>query len=170
MAEENLDVPLQLSLKLDEDSDGPIKLADRWTRLTASIIDSIIELGFAGPAMLALGLWSYEGAQPPIGRLALYAVFGFLYFVAVHGYLLHKNGQTVGKNLFGIRIARPGGGVPGLGRLLLLRYLPIAVVALIPTVSFLGLVDVLFIFRSDRRCLHDLIAGTIVVNASRARR
>jgi hypothetical protein len=65
MAEGDLDAPPQLSLKLDEDSDGPVKLADRWTRLTASIIDSIIELVFAGPAMLTLGLRSYfyQGAQ-----------------------------------------------------------------------------------------------------------
>jgi len=30
-------------------------------------------------------------------------------------------------------------------------------------VPFYGLVDILFIFGSERRCLHDLIAGTVVV-------
>jgi len=28
-----------------------------------------------------------------------------------------------------------------------------------------SVVDALFIFRNDRRCIHDLVAGTVVVNA-----
>jgi uncharacterized RDD family membrane protein YckC len=34
---------------------------------------------------------------------------------------------------------------------------------LIGIIPFYGLVDVLFIFREDKRCIHDLIAGTHVV-------
>jgi uncharacterized RDD family membrane protein YckC len=29
--------------------------------------------------------------------------------------------------------------------------------------NILGLIDLLFLFRRDRRCLHDLIADTIVI-------
>ncbi len=32
-------------------------------------------------------------------------------------------------------------------------------------IPFYSLVDALFIFRSDRRCIHDLIAGTVVVKS-----
>jgi hypothetical protein len=47
--------------------------------------------------------------------------------------------------------------------LLLKRYLPVQVVGSIPVLGmFASLVDVLFIFRDDRRCVHDLIAGTQV--------
>jgi uncharacterized RDD family membrane protein YckC len=42
-------------------------------------------------------------------------------------------------------------------------------VALIPVIGgFLPLVDVLFIFRHDRRCIHDLLAGTNVVKVRKA--
>jgi uncharacterized RDD family membrane protein YckC len=42
-------------------------------------------------------------------------------------------------------------------------------VVLLPTVGpFAGLIDVLFIFLKDRRCLHDHIAGTVVVRATKS--
>jgi uncharacterized RDD family membrane protein YckC len=48
--------------------------------------------------------------------------------------------------------------------LILKRYLPISVVSVIPVVGpLLTLIDILFIFRSDRRCVHDLIADTQVL-------
>jgi uncharacterized RDD family membrane protein YckC len=37
---------------------------------------------------------------------------------------------------------------------------------LLSIIPLYGLVDALFIFREDKRCLHDLIAGTIVVRGN----
>jgi len=52
------------------------------------------------------------------------------------------------------------------GSKLLLRYLPTSIVASIPIVGgLIVLVDILFIFGSEQRCIHDLIAGTKVVQA-----
>jgi hypothetical protein len=49
------------------------------------------------------------------------------------------------------------------------RLLPLWLVQMIPVIgSFLGLLDVLFIFRQDRRCLHDMIAGTEVISLKSA--
>ena len=75
----------------------------------------------------------------------------------------HKSGQTLGKKALGIRIVKMntglnGGFVPNV----LLR---IILNGLIGVITFYGLVDILFIFRSDCRCIHDLIAGTQVVIA-----
>jgi len=36
---------------------------------------------------------------------------------------------------------------------------------LLGLIPLYGLVDILFIFRSDRRCIHDMIAGTQIVEA-----
>jgi uncharacterized RDD family membrane protein YckC len=48
--------------------------------------------------------------------------------------------------------------------LLGLRYLPVQLITNVPLAGpVLNLVNVLMIFRGDRRCGHDLIAGTRVV-------
>jgi uncharacterized RDD family membrane protein YckC len=78
-------------------------------------------------------------------------------------YLLIVSGQTLGKKMMGIKIVmentkKNGGFVPNV----LLRVLVNSALGIVP---FYGLVDILFIFREDRRCIHDLIAGTIVVKA-----
>jgi len=52
------------------------------------------------------------------------------------------------------------------GKLVGLRYVPVWLASSIPFIGgFLALIDILFIFREDRRCVHDMIAGTVVVEA-----
>lgn len=53
----------------------------------------------------------------------------------------------------------------GLSKILLARQLPVQVMSVLPGVGgLLAILDVLFIFRKDQRCLHDLIAKTRVIN------
>jgi len=145
---------------------GEQGLAGRGQRLGAAIIDAIIGFVAALPIMSVLGTWSYvqRGVEPPLSATLTSIVLGFTVFALVHGFFLKKNGQTVGKKLVGIRIVGLDERVPTLGRLLGLRYLPVMLVSVVPVIgAFAAIVDVLFIFRSDRRCIHDLIAGTKVV-------
>ena len=145
-------------------SDGD--LADRGTRFVAAFLDSLIGIAYAAPIIYLLGIWDYmiRGENPPIGLSLASAALGFLAFVLIQGYFLMTNGQTVGKKITGIRIADLDGNVPDFGKLISRRYLPISVAASIPLIGpYLSIVDVLFIFRKDRRCVHDLIAGTKVV-------
>lgn len=144
-------------------------LASRWVRLGAATIDGVIGLLAALPLIYQLGIFDAirQGQAIPHTTTLLSSAFGFVIFLLIHGYFLKKNGQTAGKRIVGIRISNLQEGVPPLSRLITLRYLPITLVSLIPVVGqLLVLVDVLFIFRSDRRCLHDLVAGTKVLNAA----
>src|SRR5262249_42972993 len=89
----------------------------------------------------------------PIAALALF-----------QAYLLSTRGQTLGKKWIGIRIVRlDGGPVTFFGAVMLRAVVP----ALVATVPLFGVVfslaDAIFIFREDRRCIHDFIASTKVV-------
>jgi uncharacterized RDD family membrane protein YckC len=141
------------------------ELADRGTRLGAAILDFIA-------MMLAIWLVSLVTPWHPfrgtlaIGTLATNAVIGFALFLLVNGFLLVQRGQTVGKSITKLRITQPDGSPVPAGRLLGLRYGVGYLAASLPFVGGLyGLVDALMIFGEQRRCLHDRIAGTIVVKA-----
>ncbi len=144
-------------------------LAGRGQRLAAAMIDGIISLALVLPVMFLMGTFDYtqRGEQPPFMLTLNATIFGFLVFMALHFVLLKKYGQTIGKWMLKIRIADLNGDKPDLKTILLKRYLPISVVGLIPVAGqFLPMVDILFIFRKDRRCVHDLIAGTQVLRVS----
>lgn len=150
--------------------DAEAMLADRGTRLGAAIIDSLILCVIILPLMYVGGYWraaaaaAAEGHRLGIGTTLLWAVIGFVVFVVVQGIPLNTSGQTWGKKMLDIKIVDLSGAKPPLGRLLGLRYLPLQVIGNVP---FLGpiamLVNPLLIFRGDRRCGHDLIAGTRVI-------
>ena len=161
--------------------------ADRLTRLFAVLIDSAIGVLCALPGALVLGSAFFQividasrGLEPDFtdiepGRLLLgMALIGLGTFslLLVQIIMVSMRGQTIGKRLLGIRIVRNlDGSNPGFARAWLLRSL---VVGLIGTLAALilpmlgnvfSIVNYAFIFRADRRCLHDLIADTKVVKA-----
>ena len=80
-------------------------------------------------------------------------------------YLLVTRGQTMGKKFLGIRIVTfEDEANPGFVKVFLLRMLVNGLIGAVPVVGLgYSLVDILFIFRDDKRCIHDLIAGTKVV-------
>lgn len=153
---------------LVDEKPAEFTLAGRGSRLAAAIIDGIIGLVFAIPVIMSLGIWDMAkaGQQPPFSLTLLSAIIGFAAFALVHGYFLNSNGQTIGKKLLGIRIAKLDHAVPPLTTTLGKRYLPITLASLVPMVGqILTIVDILFIFRGDRRCVHDHVAGTQVIKA-----
>ena len=101
-------------------------------------------------------------------------LIGQLAFAAVHGYLLTVRGQTLGKYVAQIQIVDAKEmQLLSFFRVVVLRQfwlLPVSLaVALIPgqmdgvVVSLLGVADSVAIFGSSRRCIHDYIAGSMVV-------
>lgn len=102
-------------------------------------------------------------------------------------YLLAKTGSTLPKRWFGVRVVTATGTVPGISRVLLREGvgawgLPLSIAYLLwrygsafPNVGVLAGLSCLMVlgegmtarFHRQRRCLHDRLAGTYVVDANR---
>lgn len=146
---------------------GGTELAGRGMRLVSVLIDGLIQ-GAAYWLIATLVFPSLDPRRPSLsaGGITGQLVLGFALFVLLQGYLLHTQGQTIGKKLLGMRIVRTNGERATIGRLLGLRYLVGWVLVMIPFAGAIyALVDCLMIFRDSRKCLHDNIADTIVVKA-----
>jgi uncharacterized RDD family membrane protein YckC len=144
-------------------------LASRMGRLGAVLIDAAIP-GIAGTVAALIAGYVCGLFMSPIMSSAVAMIFMLLVmliFLVYNIRLLGASGQTIGKKLVGIKIASfPDGSPAPLSRILLFRYLAFGVVTAIPIIGqIVGLADIACIFRSDKRMLHDMMAGTIVINA-----
>lgn len=133
-----------------------MELATRMQRFLAVLADGVI-------LSVPYALGSLEAVPTP---LRLVGVIGTLALLVVQLVMVSKQGQTLGKKLVGIRIVmkdtmEDGGFVVNVVKRGFLNGL----LSLIPGYF---LVDCLFIFRGDRRCVHDMIAGTVVIQAAPA--
>jgi len=146
------------------------QLATRWARLGGSMLDGILMSLVIVPTMFATGYMqsAMSGTQPTFLTQLPYALLGLIAYLVFNGYSLQKSGQTIGKRIAGTRIVSVDESrVLPLWKILTLRQLPIMVVSQIPLVGpLVSLVDTFFVFRSDKRCVHDFIAGTKVVTAT----
>jgi uncharacterized RDD family membrane protein YckC len=141
----------------------PSVLAEPGTRLVAHIVDQLAMFApFLGCILLAAMLSAGTGSDDTV--FGLFVLLGMVLMLGVMGYqlyLLSASGQTIGKRMLGIQVVRNDGSRASFGRLLLLRIcVPGAISA---GCGLFGLVDVLFIFAADRRCVHDHLADTKVV-------
>jgi uncharacterized RDD family membrane protein YckC len=142
-----------------------LQLAGRWKRFGGAFLDGLVSMPIILPIAYALGMFNYANRHhQSLADTIVMEVIAFAVFALMQGYFLSKSGQTIGKKVVGTRIVDMEGNPPTLGRLLGFRYAAVYLVNMIPVVGgLLSLLDAVFIFRSDRRCLHDLIAGTQVV-------
>ncbi|MDI1320343.1 MAG: RDD family protein [bacterium] len=137
------------------------------------ILDALIGCALALPGggmMLAAGVLSKGTRSPnPALMVAGLVVLGvsILALVIIQIYLLVTRGQTLGKKFLGIKIVTyPDESNPGFVKVWLLRAFVNGIIGAIPMIGGIyTLVDLCFIFRDDKRCIHDLIAGTQVVKA-----
>jgi uncharacterized RDD family membrane protein YckC len=144
-------------------------LASRWARLGGAIVDTIAIMIVSGPVMYFTGFWERAmSGNVPIMDTIIYGLFGMVVYLALNGYWLSKHGQTIGKKVVGIRIVSvETNEIVPLKKIFLARYLPLAICANIPLAGqFIAIIDSLFVFRKDKRCIHDLIAGTKVIKAT----
>lgn len=165
--EDTPETPANMAQEVDAD-DGP-ELAGRGRRLGAYIIDAIIAaIVLAVFAFQNLGISFDDLARDSMTQQMSTAgtVAFVIIFMAINSYLLVTRGQTLGKWMLGIRIVDvTSNGAATAVKLLGIRYVLVMLLSAIPIIGgLLSVIDCLFIFREDRRCVHDLIAGTKVVS------
>jgi uncharacterized RDD family membrane protein YckC len=145
------------------------ELASRGTRLGAAFLDTFILVLFFIPGLVIFSLMGGDFSNPDQAQLMkniyTYCALFIIIYMVINGVLLYKYGQTIAKRLLNIKIVRTDGERIGFKRLLGLRIVLIQLLYQVPVVGFLFMiVNVLFIFREDQRCIHDLIANTKVVS------
>ncbi len=172
---------------VDDQIDSQVEMveATRGARFAAAFIDGLALGGVAAiiGIIAAIAIPAYTAYQKrlaatggavhasdgrvvaiAIGVLAVAAMVGIF---AYTGVLVYRYGQTIGKRVMGIRVVRTDGTRVAFGRVIFLRWLPTALLGMIPLLGYVvSLLDVLLIFRENRLCVHDNIADTKVVTAA----
>lgn len=155
-------------------------LASRWCRLFATAIDAVLVPGLTLFLVMLTGV--VEHAEDFVDRWWVFHVLllGIASYLLLNGYLLWHRGQTLGKALLGIAVIRAPADLTGrpdgtfefvpaaFWKLVCIRalFFPLLFVGIVPYFTILPLLDQLFIFGRQRRCLHDWISGTLVVRVS----
>ena len=160
-------------------------LAGRGRRLTATLIDMLLVPSLTIFLVMVAGV--VEDAEDYRDRWWILSVLliAVLSYVLLNGYTLWRSGQTLGKKVMGIAMlsaakaksaadansvadankGRDSQTPAPLWKLICIRalFFPLLFATVVPWVAALPIIDQLFIFRKQRRCLHDLAAGTVVV-------
>lgn len=143
------------------------KLASPWTRLAAVVLDFL--LGYM-PCSMIIGVGVVVAEQTRTEAFGIIGgILGFFWLLTYHAYswyLIATRGQNITKRWFGIKIVKlDGQPVDFVSGVLLRNWVMFFVALFVP--CYLGhLVNwagYLAIFSDDRRCLHDHIASTVVV-------
>ncbi len=156
-------------------------LAGRAERFVASLMDGMLLAAF----ILPLGFLAVFNAPAPgsgpgpaftdsIWIEMFMTILWPAAYLLVNGYTLVTRGQSLGKMVMKVQIVDfESDQLLGFVRVALIRNcwaLPLSIAAvLIPSdlddqiIGLITLVSILMIFRQDRRCLHDLLAGSRVV-------
>jgi uncharacterized RDD family membrane protein YckC len=125
------------------------------------VLVDLVRLGMQNPSQPLSPEQISEAIMP--AYMHCIPLYGLLAVIQIT--LLCVRSQSVGKLLLRLQIVdiqneQPGGPV----RAFLLRAFIPTIIEFIPFLGFgFWMVDTLFIFREDRRCIHDLMAGTRVV-------
>jgi len=173
---------------MKETPDHPQYLASRWKRFWGYMIDSSLVaipsgvLGFIYARSTDLTeyetqrQWYLQWSETPWAS----AIFFIPIAVgALQAVLLIRRGQTVGKYALGTRIVTMDFRHPSWWRLVLVRPLIVLLTSVRSQIQWAGpewgtfarlaisglsTVNALFVFNSDRRALHDHLAGTQVID------
>jgi uncharacterized RDD family membrane protein YckC len=154
-------------------------LASLGARMAGAGLDGVFGILASVPALIALVklVISHLGESPPLDAGEVYGAL----FAEYPGYMaawlglmlllgivnlvfLIQTSQSIGKRIVGTQIATPDGRPAGTMRIVGLRVIVSQILYNLPFVGVpISLVGILLIFGKERRCLHDYLAGTIVI-------
>jgi len=157
----------------DDDDDVPsYPTADLGKRFLGALTDGLASVVFCAPGfglMLAAGGPDEidNGSPMAVAGIILLMLGGLALFV-VQLYLLINRSQSIGKYIMKTQIFDYETDTPaGFTKTFLLRALVNGLIGGIPCIGpIYSLLDILFIFVDEHRCLHDQLAGTYVVDIS----
>lgn len=161
---QDLDVPLS------EIRDMSVVAASRTKRFLGSILDGMLMAGaltigfITFFALTQAGILKLDHNNPSaFGSINAICVMYFPVFALIlfQWNMTAVDGQTLAKKLLRMKIVTRNGEVPGFVRGVALRWWVTGLLGIVP---FFGLLNALAIFGEQRRCLHDYIAGTYVID------
>jgi len=144
------------------------RLAGRGRRLVATLIDMLLVPALTVLLIMITGVM--EDAEDYRNSMWMLNVFllAVVSYLFLNGYWLFTRGQTVGKRVMGVAIvATSTGARAAFWKLICIRalFFPLLFVVISPVLALLPIIDQGVVFRKNRRCVHDLAAGTSVVKA-----
>jgi uncharacterized RDD family membrane protein YckC len=147
------------------------ELASLGDRFVGSLIDGLINIAFVVLMVfgsIRAGLIGSFMEFVDLGLLPMlaFSLAGFAFHIAINWKFLSASGQTIGKKAVRTRIVKMDGTLPSMVDLVGKREAFYYLIVEIPVVGmFISLLNILFIFGRERRCLHDMVAGTRVIKA-----
>ena len=154
------------TLAVDPSAYAGTQLATLGQRFLGAFVDGLISIVAVAPVMGVLFAMGAMKAGEGMG-FGVSLVSGLIVFalcMAIQYAPLKQSGQTWGKKAAKTRIVTMQGTQPSIGDLIGKRYAFYQLVGIIPVIgSIVSLVNILMVFKKDRRCLHDMIAGTQVI-------
>lgn len=163
----------------------PGGLAERGARLLAASIDQLVMVVLTLPMLLGAiptraelaplerdpELFDIEQLAGQIvsdmftGAGFKITVIALLAWAVVMAWLVATRSQSIGKCVVGIKVVRTDGSPASFARIFLLRNVVSFLPTFLPYVGWLYLlvIDPVLIYQESRRCIHDLIADTIVI-------
>jgi uncharacterized RDD family membrane protein YckC len=135
---------------------GPEHLASPGQRFSGRLLDNIV---FALPLLFT----AYAAFSSHDGNVtAAVFVVALAGYLGVQGWAMKSWGQTLGKRVARTRVVSLDGSPVGFFRGFLMRDVIIFIAGV---TRIVGLINALMVFNSSRRCGHDHILVTVVVDA-----
>lgn len=148
---------------LDQD-DLELYKADRGTRWLGAFVDGLIGAAVGAPFAIMGAMATSDDPELLEAMIQLGFFGGYMLIAPLNWYFIVTRGQSLGKMAVKTRIVDENGGPVDFVKGVVVRNWVIAVAS--ACIPFAGLIDAVLIFGDKKQCGHDMLAKTIVVQAS----